>query len=335
MKENQTVQPINSEAKCPVCSHGCRVYLGDFGYCGVRKNVDGEVVPVTYGHLIARQVDPIEKKPLYHFLPGTAIYSIASPGCNFTCKFCQNWEISQLRGESLENYVCNSQKNNPETVVNEARKYKCRSIAFTYTEPTLFFEYMMDVARCAKEQGLRTVVVSNGFMSLSTLQKMQPFIDAFNIDLKSFSEEFYRDVCGARLAPVLDTLKAIRNFGNWLEVTTLLIPGKNDSDREIHAIAGFMEELGRTIPWHISRFFPRYQFTHEKPTEHQKLLDAYTIGKSNGLTFVYIGNHRGTATMCPNCSEIAINREGYATKLTIESDGLCKKCGYTFEGVWK
>lgn len=335
MTHNQMAQTIKSDAECPVCSHGCIVSKGDFGYCGVRKNVDGEIVPVMYGHLIARQVDPIEKKPLYHFLPGTSIYSIASPGCNFTCKFCQNWEISQLRGESLENYLSKSKKIKPETIVDEAKKYRCRSIAFTYTEPTLFFEYILDVAQCAKEQGIRTVVVSNGFMSLSILQKMLPCIDAFNIDLKSFSEDFYRDICGASLAPVLDTLKTIRKNGNWLEVTTLLIPGKNDSDQEIHAIGGFMNDLGCTIPWHISRFFPRYHFVHEKPTDHRKLSDAYTIGKSYGLEFVYVGNYGGNVTKCTVCGEVAIKREGAATELFLDNNGLCKKCGHQLEGVWK
>ena len=278
----------DSVVTCNLCAHRCRVASGKRGVCKVRVNDGGVLYTSTYGWLVAENIDPIEKKPLYHFLPSTETYSIALPGCNFCCDFCQNWSISQI------SEIPKLQETSPEKVVACALKYKCESISFTYTEPTVYFEYALDTAKLACDAGLKNIFVSNGYMTPECLQMVAPYLHACNIDLKSFRDDFYKKLCGASLAPVLENLKSIRAAGIWLEVTTLIVPGENDSEQELANIAGFIaKELGTDVPWHVSRFFPRYRMDNRSgysPTEVSSVIRAAEIGHQAGLKYVYAGN---------------------------------------------
>ncbi|HLD30463.1 MAG TPA: AmmeMemoRadiSam system radical SAM enzyme, partial [bacterium] len=231
---------------CFLCSHRCRIAEGKFGICGVRQNQEGALYSLVYGEIIAAHVDPIEKKPLYHFLPGSSSYSIAAIGCNFRCEFCQNWQISQARKDRWERAAGDHIE--PAEVVKEAGKNGCSSISYTYTEPTIFFEMACDTARLARESGLKNVFVTNGFMTREALDTIEPYLDAANVDLKSFSDDFYKKVCGGRLQPVLETIRLMKKKNIWVEVTTLVIPGKNDSEKELAEIASFLAETGKDIP---------------------------------------------------------------------------------------
>jgi pyruvate formate lyase activating enzyme len=275
---------------CRLCAHRCRIGAGKAGVCGVRVNDGGTLRALTYGRAVAVNVDPIEKKPLYHFLPSTETFSVAAAGCNFRCDFCQNSSISQvseLRG-GVDRY---GDVLMPEEIVRQARRYKCESVSFTYTEPTVFFEYALDTMRIAKEAGLKTIFVSNGYMTPECLEAAGPYLDACNIDLKSFRDDFYRKRCGASLQPVLESLKAIYAKGIWLEVTTLVIADENDSEEELAAIAEFIRgELGPEVPWHVSRFFPRYRMSEHSPTSVSAVIRAADAGRAAGLRHVYAGN---------------------------------------------
>ena len=275
--------------QCEVCNHQCLILPGRRGICGVRENQDGKLYALNYGKVIAAHIDPIEKKPLYHFLPGTFSYSIATVGCNFKCLHCQNADISQYTkewgGEIIGDELL------PEQVVKNAIKYNCPSISYTYTEPTIFLEYALDTMKLANQKGLKNVWVTNGYMSDKTLKLIKPYLDAANVDLKSFSDEFYKRVCGARLQPVLDNLIKIKKAGIHLEVTTLIIPGENDSEKELKQIAEFIvEKLGADTPWHVSRFFPAYKMNNLPPTPVEKIYQAVEIGKKTGIKYVYAGN---------------------------------------------
>jgi len=325
---------------CGVCAHRCRIPPGKRGLCAVRENNGGTLYSSVYGRAVAEHVDPIEKKPLYHFLPSSATFSIATVGCNFKCDFCQNWSISQALGVRSADADRQGSTLPPEGVVELALKHKCRSVSFTYTEPTVFFEYALDTMRIAKGKGLKTVLVSNGYMTRGCLAVAGPFLDACNIDLKSFRDDFYRKHCGASLAPVLESLKALVAMGVWLEVTTLLIDGENDSDAELAELAGFIAgELGRDTPWHVSRFFPQYRMTGHPATGVASMERAMRVGKDAGLRYVYAGN-AGIAqeTACPQCGEVLIRRHGYATEvsgLDVGSGfGCCRKCGAKISGVF-
>jgi len=275
---------------CSLCAHRCRITSGNRGICSVRKNIDGTLYTYAYGRTIAENIDPIEKKPLYHFLPKSTTYSIAAAGCNFRCGFCQNWNISQIStmGDDAEYH---GKKAAPEEIVEKALKHGCQSISFTYTEPAIFFEYALDTAKIAKQNGLKTVFVSNGYMTSQALQMISPYLDACNIDLKSFRDDFYKKQCGASLQPVLDSLKLIKKLGIWLEVTTLIITGENDSDEELKNAAAFIaDDLGKDVPWHVSRFFPQYKFSDRSVTQAESVKKALKIGHEAGLSFVYAGN---------------------------------------------
>ena len=277
----------DDKVQCKLCAHQCKILSGKSGICGVRKNKDGELYTLVYGDVIASHADPIEKKPLYHFLPGSYSYSIATIGCNFKCSFCQNWEISQAskRQGALSGYELM-----PEEVVREAKKNNCKSISYTYTEPTIFFEYAYDTARLAKKEGLYNVFVTNGYMTKETLNVIKPYLDAANVDLKSFREDFYREMCGAHLKPVLDTIELMKKLGIWIEITTLVVTGKNDSDNEFKDIAEFIATLDPDIPWHISRFHPDFKYLEEKPTSIDTLKRAREIGIRAGLRNIHLGN---------------------------------------------
>jgi len=279
------------KVQCHACNHRCVIAQGKRGICGVRENHDGKLYSLVYGKIIAEHIDPIEKKPLYHFMPGTFSLSIATVGCNFRCLHCQNADISQISKERPEDVKILGEDIKPEKIVQDALDNKCPSISYTYTEPTIFVEFALDCMKLAKENDLRNVWVSNGYMTKDTLDLVGEYLDATNIDLKAFTEEFYQEVCGARLKPVLENLIEIKKRRIWLEITTLIIPGKNDSEKELKQIAEFIKnEVGDDTPWHVSRFFPYYKMKDVPPTPIEKVYEAVEIGKKAGLKYVYPGN---------------------------------------------
>jgi pyruvate formate lyase activating enzyme len=300
----------------------------------VRENRDGTLVTLVYGRAIAQHVDPIEKKPLFHFHPGSRSYSIATAGCNFRCAFCQNWEISQL---PREHALTEGRLAAPGQIALTARQAGCVSISYTYTEPTIFAEYALDTAREAVGLGLKNVFVSNGYMTPELLRLMVGLIHAINVDLKAGRGEFYHKVSGADLKPVLANLKLIQQLGIWLEVTTLIIPGLNDSDTELAWVARFLhDELGPDAPWHISRFYPQYQMDSTPSTPSATLERAWQIGQAAGLRYIYVGNvpgHDTESTRCPGCGALVIARYGYHTRVRGLRDGRCTACGAVIAGV--
>lgn len=321
--------------RCCLCSHRCRISDGRFGFCGVRRNREGKLYTHVYGEVVAANVDPVEKKPLYHFLPGTATFSIATVGCNFRCGFCQNWTISQapLGGEE----TIGGTPLSPEEIVDNARDRGCGSISYTYTEPTIFFEYAYDTARLAHDRGLLNIFVSNGYMTEEALTTIHPWLDACNIDLKSFRGEFYRATCKARLGPVLETIERIGKSDIWMELTTLVVPGLNDNPEELRDIARFIAAIDPGIPWHISRFFPAYHAGQTGATPPEKLREAYRIGISEGLHHVYLGNVPGESrdVVCPRCSRVVVERRYGGTAPAIHVDrGSCAFCGQHVGGVF-
>lgn len=313
--------------RCDLCAHRCRIAPGKNGICGVRANRDGKLYTLVYGRAIAAHVDPMEKKPLYHFLPGSLIFSIATAGCNFHCEFCQNWDISQMsKGEHGQ---IAGEAFPPDQVIAAARRSGCRSIAYTYSEPTIFFEYAHDVALRAHQSGLKNVFVTNGYQTPETIELMKGTIDAANVDLKAFRDATYRAVCGARLQPVLDAIQLMHQAGIWLEVTTLVVPGQNDSDAELRDIACFIASVSRDMPWHISRFHPDYRMLDREATPRATLVRAADIGKEEGLRYVYVGNLPGTGhedTHCPACGHVVVQRMGYSVRNTLQGD-RCPQCG--------
>lgn len=319
--------------RCELCANQCKIKNGAAGICGVRVNHHGQLVSLVSDVITAINMDPVEKKPLYHFLPGTKTFSVGGAGCNFRCFFCQNHEIAHVNKDS----VLPGRRLTPESLVRLATQNRALSIAFTYNEPTMFFEQSYAAAGLARAQGLKTILVSNGFMSSPYLQSMSKRIDAANIDLKSFSDEFYRKFCRGRLAPVLDNLKRIKDMGWWLEVTTLLIPGVNDSPEEVGKCAEFIKtELGEDTPWHISGFHGAAGMANHPSTPLFKLEEAWNTGKNAGLHYVYIGNANsmiGSSTVCPGCGAVLIERRGYSTKAAM-SDSQCPTCRQPIAGVW-
>lgn len=319
---------------CRLCAHNCLIDEGGFGFCGMRQNTDGELFTYAYGRAIAAHVDPIEKKPLYHFLPGTYTFSVATMGCNFRCAFCQNWQISQLSAEKGDG---EGKDMSPDQIVEEAIRTGSVSISYTYTEPTIFFEYAYDTARAAREKGLKNIFVTNGFLTEEAIDSISPYLDAANVDLKYFREEAYRDVCGGRLAPVLDAIRYMKKAGIWVEITTLLIPGSNDSDDEIREIADFVASVGEGIPWHISRFHPDHMYTDVPTTPLDTVRRVEEAGKRAGLKYVYAGNVPDPGeTSCAGCGAVLIERAGFTGKMSPDllEDGKCGRCGTPIEGVW-
>ena len=322
------------DVHCFLCAHNCKISEGGFGFCGMRQNVGGELYTYAYGRVIANHVDPIEKKPLYHFLPGTYSYSVATIGCNFRCSFCQNWTISQMsaRNEDVEGLELK-----PEEVVREAVANKCRSISYTYTEPTIFFEYALDTAKIAKKKGLSNNFVTNGYMTAEAIETIAPYLDAANVDLKFFKDETYKEICRGSLQPVLDSIKNMKKAGIWVEVTTLVVPGQNDSEEELRDIAGFIAGVSRDIPWHISRFHPDYKYTESSPTPVATMEEALEIGREEGLKYIYLGNiHTRAETVCPECGKILIDRAGFTAKVSEDftANGSCRGCGTVIPGIW-
>lgn len=325
--------PDDLRVRCNLCSHQCVIAPGKQGVCCVRENVDGELVTLVYGRTIAQHVDPIEKKPLFHFLPGSKSFSIATAGCNFQCAFCQNWEISQLPREGGQ---FAGSPATPAEIARSARRTGCASVSYTYTEPTIYAEYALDCARAAQALGLRNVFVSNGYMTPELLGLMAGLIDGINVDLKAGRGEFYRKLSGAGLQAVLDNLVRIHKLGIWLEVTTLVIPGLNDSDEELKWVARFLfDQLGPEVPWHISRFYPQYKLSDRPPTPTATLERAWQIGRDAGLHYVYVGNvpgHRTESTFCPGCGQLVIERSGYWLGRCNLREGCCTGCGTRIAG---
>jgi pyruvate formate lyase activating enzyme len=319
---------------CYLCSHHCKIAEQKFGLCGVRQNLGGVLYSHVYARPIAMHVDPIEKKPLYHFLPGSSSFSIATAGCNFRCGFCQNWEISQARvgdGRVLEGKEVAAKE-----IVKAAIENECKSISYTYTEPTIFFEYALDIARLAKEKGLRNNFVTNGFMSPDCLKMIKPFLDAANVDLKFFRDDSYKKVCQARLQPVLDSIKLMHDLGIWVEVTTLVVPQENDSEEELKNIAAFIAGVDKNMPWHISRFHPDYQFTKHLATPVETLEKAARLGRQAGLKFIYVGNvwGAGNDTHCPHCRKLLIRRDVFSVLENHIKSGKCAFCKQQIAGIF-
>ncbi|NTV02640.1 MAG: AmmeMemoRadiSam system radical SAM enzyme [Chlorobiaceae bacterium] len=316
----------DGKMQCDLCRHFCRIMPARSGICKVRSNIGGRLYSLNYGRALSQSADPVEKKPLYHFMPGSSTWSFGAPGCNFTCRNCQNWQISQATPELLDLPTVA-----PETIIENALRAGCRSISCTYTEPTVFAEYAIDVMKLAREAGLMTVWVSNGFMSPNCLDAIGPWLDATNIDLKSMDDAFYRRVCGARVEPVLDNLRRISRSGIHLEVTTLLIPGHSDSPAMLERLAGFIAgELGREVPWHAIPFCPElsWKMLDLPATASGSLETARDIGRKAGLFYVYSGQAH-TDTVCPECGRTAIERRPWtfgAATLRLDDAGCCASC---------
>ncbi len=321
--------------KCNLCSHRCpRIADKKRGICGVRENRNGKLYSLVYGRLVARNIDPIEKKPLFHFLPGSQSYSIATVGCNFRCGNCQNYDISQL--PKKQGTIIGTETT-PEEIVMAAKLSNCQSIAYTYSEPTIFFEYAYDTAKLAKKEDIKNVFVTNGYITPEALQTIAPYLDAANIDLKSYSDDFYRKNCGAHLQPVLDSIKLHKKLGIWTEITTLIIPTLNDTEEELQKIAKFIkEEVGEETPWHITQFYPTYKLLDLPRTPVTILRRAREIGLKAGLRYVYEGNvpgETGENTYCYNCHKLLIRRLGYQILENKIKDSTCSYCGAKIDGV--
>jgi pyruvate formate lyase activating enzyme len=318
---------------CFLCSHHCQIPDGKFGICNVRENRGGTLYTHAYGKLIAQHIDPIEKKPLYHFLPGSSSFSIAAVGCNFQCGFCQNWQISQAK--EAKALGLRSEEVEAEEVVKQAKRTGSTSISYTYTEPTIFFEYACEIGQLAKKENFYNVFVTNGYMTEEMIQMARPWLDAANIDLKSFNDDYYRKLCKGKLAPVLKSIELMKELNIWVEVTTLVVPGQNDSQEELRKIAEFLAGIDPSVPWHISRFFPQYKMEDSGSTPMKTMEQAYEIGKAAGLRYVYLGNvmGKGSNTHCHHCNQVLIERSGLTLHKYRVKEGKCPECQTPVDGV--
>ena len=324
--------------RCTLCSHHCLIASGRRGLCAVRENQGGKLYSLVYGLVAAKAADPVEKKPLYHFLPGSRTWSIATQGCNFSCQHCQNYSLSQLAREQMPA----GRQRSPQEVVAMAQDSGCASISYTYSEPTIFFEFAEDCGLAAKEQGLANIFVTNGYMSSQAAERaagpVTGWLDAANIDIKAFSDKFYREICGAKLAPVLETVQRLHALGVWLEITTLIIPGLNDSEEELQRLAEFIAGISPDIPWHLSAFHPAFRLMDAPRTSVESLLKAREIGRSAGLRYVYLGNVMlagASDTFCPGCGQLCLSRQDGQGWRNAGSAGVCGGCGSTLAGRWR
>ena len=322
------------KVRCFLCHHRCLISPSKRGLCGVRENQNGVLYTLVFGEAVSLNVDPIEKKPLFHVFPGSTSFSMATVGCNFRCLQCQNHEISQM---PLDHGRIEGSSASPDKIVSLARQHRCRSISYTYTEPTIYFEYAYETALLAHQEGIKNVFVTNGYMTEEALRTLQPYLDAANVDLKSYNETFYREVCGAKLSPVLENLKRMKEMGIWVEITTLVIPTLNDSDREFEGIAQFILTLGPEVPWHVSAYYPTYKMVTPPRTPASSLHRAREIGLKAGLRYVYCGNipgEEGEDTTCPHCGKKVIQRAGFRVVTNDVIRGECRYCQGKIDGLW-
>ncbi len=325
----------DGKVQCSLCNHRCIISPSKRGVCGVRENQEGKLCTLVYGRAVSLNVDPIEKKPLFHLFPGSTSFSMAAVGCNFRCLQCQNHEISQMPRD--QNGRIGGSEVSPSKIVSLAKQYRCRSISYTYTEPTIYFEYAYDAAQQAHQEGIKNIFVTNGYMTQDALKTIQPYLDAANVDLKSFREKFYKGVCGGELKPVLENLRQMRQMGIWVEITTLVIPTLNDSDQEFEDIAEFIASLGPEVPWHISAFHPTYKMLNLPRTTASALHRAREIGIRAGLRYVYCGNvpgEEGEDTFCPHCGRRLVERIGFRVTRNDVVNGVCRHCRTKIDGVW-
>lgn len=325
-KEAILYDEVGKALNCKICERRCILSPGKTGFCQMRENTYGKIYSLNYAAISSAAVDPIEKKPLYHFYPGSMVFSLGSVGCNFRCQHCQNWSISQAELKNIP-----TREMPPEDAIRITKEYGCKSIAWTYNEPTMWFEYTLDSAKIAKKEDIKTVYVTNGYMTEESFQQIEPFLDAANIDLKGMSEKFYHDLCEARLQPVLDNIVRMHDANIHIEVTNLMIPGYNDSEEDIRSMVKFMaDEVGVEVPLHFTRFFPQYQMQQLPPTEIKFLEKAHEIAKDAGMKYVYIGNAPtvgGEHTYCPECGEPVIKRDGFSIlNDQVLKSPKCPKC---------
>lgn len=328
-----TERLTENKVQCNLCAHRCRLPENKVGICGVRKNIDGTLFSLNYNRVAATHPDPIEKKPLYHCLPASTSFSIATMGCNFSCKFCQNHSLAMVKNERVF-----GEPITPDELVESALSCDARSIAYTYTEPTVYFELMLETARLAKLAGLKNLMVTNGYMSQEASIEIQPYLDGANIDLKAFNDTFYKTYCGARLEPVKETIARMNEAGIWVELTTLLIPGLNDEDGEIDRMTDFIAGVDPGIPWHVSRFFPQHQLTDAPITPEDSIYKCLETGKAKGIQYLYAGNIPGDKwahTHCHNCGALLIKRSGYSARVIDINGGKCGNCDTAIPGIWK
>ena len=323
----------NYKVKCSLCPHNCLIAGGHRGVCRVRDNRAGRLYSLVYGKIVAAHVDPIEKKPLFHLFPGSLSYSVSTMGCNLSCRNCQNWQISQI--EDSEGIA--GETVTPEQIVESALGSRCSSIAYTYTEPTIFYEFAYDCAELAHEQGLKNIFVTNGYINEQPLREIQPFLDACNVDLKSIREENYRKICGGHVDPVKKSIQLMKKLGIWVEVTTLVIPNVNDSKEELQEIAYFIKGVSEEIPWHVSAFYPNYKMRDISPTPTSTLRQARGIGLEQGLRYVYTGNvpgGEGENTYCYTCGTLLIQRIGFSVSKNFLQGNMCPSCSSTIDGIF-
>jgi pyruvate formate lyase activating enzyme len=327
-------QKIDQETvQCLLCPHQCLLKNNQAGICKVRKNIHGQLVSLNYEKIAAMHVDPIEKKPLYHFLPGSKSFSIAAVGCNLQCRFCQNHTLSVVENSSH----IYGEPVSPGQIIDKALECHARSVSYTYSEPTVFFEFMLETAILAKQAGLKNIMVSNGYINAEPIDKIAPYLDAANIDLKAYSDSFYRKVCGGQLQPVLKTISHLKEKNIWVEVTTLIIPDLNTNVTDIASLISFLVKLDLNIPWHVSRFYPHYQLSQLPPTSEDIIFKIIDTALDMGLKYVYSGNiadDQYAHTYCPQCRQKIIERSGYQTKLQHFQLGICQKCQTPISGIW-
>lgn len=326
----------DKSVRCGLCRHYCSIAPGGRGICRVRENRDGTLVSLVGSQMVAQQIDPIEKKPLYHLLPGSLSFSVAGVGCNFSCRHCQNVSIAKYDDQGSGRMPGNTLI--PQAAVTQALRHGCSSIAYTYTEPTVWYEYALQTARLADEAGLYNIFVTNGYIAPEPLRQIAQYLHAANIDLKGFTEQFYWTICGARLDETLNSIREYRRLGIWIELTTLIIPGHNDDREQLDGIARFIaDELGPDTPWHISRFFPHHRMTDLPPTPLESMQRAVEAGDRAGLRYIYEGNRTGgrEATCCPHCRAVAVARNGYRIERIALQDGHCLTCGASLAGIWR
>ncbi len=323
-----------NKIRCRVCPKECVVGDRERGFCGVKENQGGRYYTLVYGQCAAVNLDPIEKKPLFHFLPSSAAFSIATAGCNFDCKDCQNWEISQVRPEQVKDPI----NLPPDQVVSLAKRYSARSIAYTYSEPVVFYEYMLDTAKAGQAQGIKSIMISNGYIRPEPMKQLAPYLAAIKIDLKSISNSFYKTYCVGEVDPVLDTLKLVHKLGKWLEVVYLVVPTLNDGEGTVRQMCQWVKaNLGSEVPLHFSRFIPNYQLKKLPPTPYETLQRCRKIARETGINFVYVGNVPGesnVSTWCPRCGKIVVRRSGFQVLEVNLRNGACKYCARKIPGVW-